>query len=155
MSPKSLLALSLVSAGIFFSQASLRADDSQTPPAPPADNPPPADGQPTPPPHRRMHRPLSLAELTAKLGLTADQQKIIGPILANSRSQAKELRDDDSLSREDKHAKMKEIEAAAKEQIRAALTPEQQKIFDALPSHEGRPPPQGPDSPTPTPPPTT
>jgi hypothetical protein len=42
------------------------------------------------------------------------------------------LRDDDSLSDDDKKAKMKEIQTDQKAQIRALLTPDQQKIFDTL-----------------------
>ena len=77
MNPKLILSLSILSAGLVLSRASLRADDVQPPPpqAPGADAGP-SDAQ-TPPAHRRMHRPLSLAELTAKLGLTADEQKTI------------------------------------------------------------------------------
>ena len=136
MNPKLILSLSILSAGLVLSQASLRADDVQPPPPqPPGADAGPSDGQ-TPPTHKRMHRPLSLAELTAKLSLTADQQKTIGPILANARSQAKDLHDDDSISKEDKRAKMKEILATSKSQIRAALTPDQQKIFDSLPERK-------------------
>jgi Spy/CpxP family protein refolding chaperone len=142
MNPKLLLSLSLVSAGLALSQAALRADDAPPPPAPPppmVDGPPavgqtpPADSQTPPPQRRRGHRPLSLAELTQKLNLTADQQKTIGPIIANARSEAKELHDDESMTPEDKRARMKDILATSKAQIRAALTPDQQKVFDALP----------------------
>jgi hypothetical protein len=99
-----------------------------------------------------MHRPLTLAELTAKLNLTADQQKLIGPILENARSQAKDLHDDDSISQEDKRAKMREILSSSRAQIRADLTPEQQKIFDSVAEHGGRGGQTASPSPTPTPP---
>jgi hypothetical protein len=140
MNPKFLLSLSILTAGLVLSQAPLRADDAQTPPPqpPPAADTPPADGQTPPPAHHRGHRPLSLAELTAKLNLTADQQKTIGPILANARSQAKDLHDDDSISQDDKRAKMKEIMTTSRTQIRAALTADQQKIFDTLGEHGGK-----------------
>jgi len=85
-----------------------------------------------------------LEDLTAKLGLTADQQKTVGAIIANSRSQAKALRGDDSISREDRRQKMQEILGTARTQIRAALTPAQQALFDALPANGGGPPPPPP-----------
>jgi hypothetical protein len=91
-----------------------------------------------------------LGELTAKLNLTAEQQKAIGAILANSDSQLKDLRGDDSLSMEDKRAKMKQINESTRSQIRAGLTPSQQKIFDTLPANGGRrgqPPPAAPTEP--------
>jgi len=157
MSLKSLLVLSVVSAAIALNPATLRADDVPTqsqPPTPPDGQAPPADGQTPPPPGHRHggHRQVSLSELTLKLNLTADQQKSIGPIIANSRSQAKDLRADDSLSREDKHAKMKEIEETSRTQIRALLTADQQKIFDTL-AHGPKPAVQSPDS-TPSAPPS-
>jgi hypothetical protein len=74
-----------------------------------------------------------LEDLTAKLTLTADQQKSVGGIIENGHSQAKALRGDDSLSKEDRRAKMKEIMTTTHDQIRTALTPDQQKIFDTLP----------------------
>jgi Spy/CpxP family protein refolding chaperone len=139
MNPKFLLSLSILSAGLILSQAPLRADDATPPPPqPPAADAPPADGQTPPPPHRHGRRPLSLAELTAKLNLTADQQKTIGPILENAKSQGKALRDDDSMSQEDKRAKMKEIMTTSRAQIRAALTADQQKIFDAMGERGGK-----------------
>jgi hypothetical protein len=80
-----------------------------------------------------------LDDLTAKLGLSADQQKGIGAIIDSSHSQAKALRADDSLSKDDKRAKMRAIMASTHDQIRAALTADQQKVFDALPAPGARP----------------
>lgn len=79
-----------------------------------------------------------LADLTRKLDLTADQQKAVAAILASSEAQTRELRGDDSISAEDKRAKMREIFNLTRTQIRAALTPAQQKTFDALPANGGR-----------------
>jgi hypothetical protein len=87
----------------------------------------------------------SLEELTGKLGLSADQQKRIGAIIDAGRGQARALRNDDSLSWDDKRGKMKEIARSTREQIRAALNPDQQKAFDALPPPRGGRP-RGPDS---------
>jgi hypothetical protein len=79
-----------------------------------------------------------LEELTQKLNLTADEQKTVGAIIKNGRSQMQELRDDDSLSKEDRRAKMRAISASTHDQIRAGLTADQQKLFDAMPPGGGR-----------------
>jgi len=137
------VSLSLISIGLALSASAL-ADDPATPPAPPANAPTsPGDGeQPAPPPPQRrghMRQGYVLEDLTAKLNLTADQQKSVGAIIANSHSQAKAVQGDDSLSKEDRHAKMHDIMTAAHDQIRAALTPDQQKIFDTLRAGGGKP----------------
>jgi hypothetical protein len=90
-----------------------------------------------------MRAAFVLADLTAKLGLTPDQQKAIGALIANNDSQLKTLREDDSIAKEDKRANMMTIISTTRGQIRAALTPDQQKTFDALPTrgeHGGKPP---------------
>jgi hypothetical protein len=80
-----------------------------------------------------------LSELTAKLGLTPDEQKSVGSVIANCNGQLKALRQDDSIAKEDKRAQMKTILDTTRGQIRAALTPAQQAIFDTLPTHGARP----------------
>jgi Spy/CpxP family protein refolding chaperone len=162
MKPQFALKLSLLSLGLALSARISPAQDTSSapPPAPPTGAPDaaPADGaQPPPPPpeHHRGHG-FVLEELTKKLGLTPDQQKQVGDIIKAGREQMKALHDDDSMSDEDKRAKMKEDMADTKAQIRAVLTAEQQKIFDTLPTRGPRPqnPPPA-DAPTPTPPPST
>jgi len=147
MKPLPVASLSLLSVGFALSVPSGRADEPANPPAPAATpaSPPtsPADGaQPTPPPgprHQRMRGGYVLAELTEKLGLSADQQKTIGAIIKNNQGQIRELRGDDSLSREDRRAKIREIATSTHDQIRAALSPDQQKLFDAMPAGGARP----------------
>jgi hypothetical protein len=149
MKPNPIIPLFLLSAGLVFSAGALRADDAPaptSPPAAPADQAAPtaapADGTeaPTPPPHRRQ-RGYSVEQLTAKLGLTPDQQKTIGAVITDGQAQAKAARADDSLSDEDRRAKMMGIMKSVHDQIRADLTPDQQKIFDAMPRPGNRPPP--------------
>jgi Spy/CpxP family protein refolding chaperone len=86
-----------------------------------------------------MRRGYVLADLTEKLNLTADQQKTIGGTIRNSQSQMREVRADNSLSVDDRRARMREIMGSTRGQIRAALTPDQQKLFDAMPPGGGRP----------------
>ncbi len=161
MKPTRVFCLSLLSAGLALSLASARADDPSSPPVPP---PPPAipattpgDGQTPPPPrHKHMRAAFILGDLTGKLGLTPEQQKTIGALIVSNDSQLKALREDDSIAKEDKRANMMTIISATRGQIRAALAPDQQKIFDTLPTrgeHGGKPPAT---APAPTPPaPTT
>jgi hypothetical protein len=103
-----------------------------------------------------MHPGFVLGELTAKLTLTADEQKTVGGFIRDCDGQLRALRGDDSLSKEDKRAKMKAIIDATRVQIRGVLTPDQQAIFDTLPTRGGRGqnPNQAPAS-APTAPPTT
>jgi hypothetical protein len=96
-----------------------------------------------------MHPAFVLGELTEKLSLTPDQQKAVGAIIADTDGQLKAVRSDDSIAREDKRAKMKAIVDTARGQIRAALTPAQQQIFDTMPTHGERG--AKPAAPTPTP----
>ncbi len=145
MKPLSLVSLSLLSIGLALSVSTGLADDQTAPPATPA-NPPttPGDGSqpaPTPAPqhHKHMRPGYVLEDLTEKLSLTADQQKGVGAIIESSHTQAKAIQEDDSLSKEDKHSKMRAIMGSTRDQIRAALTPDQQKLFDAMPMPGARP----------------
>jgi Spy/CpxP family protein refolding chaperone len=142
MNPKSLLFAGLaLAAGAW----TVRADD--TPATPPA-NPPPAnpanpDGGHGGPRHGGKHGGMySLGELTKKLSLTADQQTKVGAILKDAREQGKAVKDDTSLSKDDRRNKMRDIAKTAHDQIRALLTADQQKTFDAMP-----PPGHGPGGP--------
>jgi hypothetical protein len=96
-----------------------------------------------PPPHRRRGG-YNLEELTQKLSLTPDQQKSVGDAINSGREQMRAIRSDDSLSDDDKRAKGRELMASTKAAIRALLTPDQQAIFDKLPTRGERPPPPPP-----------
>ncbi len=149
MKPSAILSLSLLSAGLALSASPGAADEPTSPPAPPAapGNPPATPGEgsePTPPPpppqrHMRVRPGYVLEELTQKLSLTADQQKAIGAILRDSQAQMQTVRGDDSLSRDERRAKIRGVLASTRGQVRAALTPDQQKLFDAMPQPGARP----------------
>jgi hypothetical protein len=150
MKTPSLIALCALSLGLVLSTARVRADDPSGPPPPP---PPPGDtspengGEGPGGHHGRRHEPgYSLAELTSKLSLTADQQTKVGAVIDSAKEQSKQLRGDDSLSWDDKRAKMKANAKSTHDQIRALLTADQQKAFDALPPPHGGRPPHNPDS---------
>jgi periplasmic protein CpxP/Spy len=67
--------------------------------------------------------------LSQHLNLTADQKKQLKPILAGEFKQMRAVGEDSSLTQDQKRDKMKQIHEAARPQVQAILTPEQQQIF--------------------------
>jgi Spy/CpxP family protein refolding chaperone len=145
MKPQTAVSLSLLSIGLALTAGTSLAQDAANAPAPTTPPAAPSDGSqaaPTPAPeHRGRRGGFVLEELTQKLTLTPDQQKQVGDLIKSSREQMKALHEDDSMSEDDKRAKMKEITSTTRSQIRALLTPAQQAIFDTLPTRGQRPPP--------------
>src|ERR1700691_5883883 len=70
-----------------------------------------------------------VARMTKRYNLSADQQTQIKPILANQQQQMMALRQDSSLSRDDKMAKMKSIRDDSSTKIQAVLNDTQKKQF--------------------------
>jgi Spy/CpxP family protein refolding chaperone len=85
----------------------------------------------------------------AMLNLTEDQRAKIQPILESSRQQAQAVRNDATLTPEQKHAKMREIHQGAMTQMNSLLTPEQQQQWQQMRQHRG---PGGKHEPPPAPP---
>jgi Spy/CpxP family protein refolding chaperone len=73
-----------------------------------------------------------LQRLTTTLGLSADQQSQIRPILEAARTQAKEIFANTSLSQEEKLTQFKQVLQGAHGQINGILTPAQQTQFAAV-----------------------
>ena len=71
-------------------------------------------------------------ELSAKLKLNDDQKAKITSILEQRRSQMKAIREDTTLSKEQRMAKIMELRKGTDEQIDAVLTPEQKTQLDQL-----------------------
>jgi protein CpxP len=95
-----------------------------------------------------------LKHLDKELSLTADQKAQIKPILEDAHAQSKKLMEDDSIAREDKMPKMREIHEASNTKIRALLTDAQQKKWDAMQKeHHGHMGHGGPEGAPPPPPP--
>ena len=113
-----LTILILLAAGLTFAQPS---QESQAP---------------TPNKHAGMQRGESadqhLQMLSEKLNLTDDQKTKLKPMLQDQMQQMKAVREDSSLSEEQKRAKMKSIHESLHEQINAVLTPEQQAKFKQM-----------------------
>jgi periplasmic protein CpxP/Spy len=85
--------------------------------------------------HGRRKMPSAdqqLQHMTKVLNLSEDQQAKIKPILEDRQQKMSALMQDNSLSREDRRAKFREIGSSSHEQIRAILTPDQQKKMDEM-----------------------
>ena len=90
--------------------------------------------------HQRMDPDEQVAHMTKRYNLSSDQQTQIKPILVGRQQQMQALRQDSSLSREDKMAKMKSIRDDSSTKIQAILndsqkqkyTEDQQKMQDRM-----------------------
>lgn len=87
--------------------------------------------------HPRMHNRAGdrLQMLAEKLNLTEAQTAAIQPIFAAEANDIKTVRQDNSLSKEEKKGKVLAIREAAKEKIAAILTPEQKTEWVELKEH--------------------
>jgi Spy/CpxP family protein refolding chaperone len=130
-----ILALSLVS-----TLPAAFGQDMAAPPPPPTDAPPPApsDQAPPPPNRRPPQRGYNLKAMTDQLNLTADQVDKVKAILKTQREQGRAVREDTTLSDDDKRAKNMDLMKSTHDQIRALLTEDQQKQFDAMPMNRPR-----------------
>ena len=70
--------------------------------------------------------------LTQRLNLTHDEQNKLKPILDDEAKQVRAVRDDASLSPDQRRARIQQIRKSTRPQIEAVLTPDQQKKFDQL-----------------------
>jgi protein CpxP len=111
--------------------------------AAPASPPPPAAGG-----GQRRNPQQMLQQLKDRLNLTDDQFQQLGQIMQDLRSQGQALRQDTSLSDDDRRTKGQALMKSVHDKIRAMLTADQQKIFDEMPPMMGpggrRPPPPPP-----------
>jgi protein CpxP len=126
--------LILVAAGIMTLAATFAAaqDNQSTPPSPSndqqssmgGDNGHRHHGQPDPAERTR--------ELTKKLKLTSDQQTKVQAVLQSEHTQMESLRQDSSLSQQDRRAKMMDIHQSGDAQIRGLLDSTQQAKWDEM-----------------------
>jgi Spy/CpxP family protein refolding chaperone len=78
------------------------------------------------------HADAHLANLTTKLSLTPEEKGKIKPILDSESAKIDALKMDRSLSSDNRKAKIEPIRDDADKQIRAMLTPAQQKTYDSM-----------------------
>ena len=79
----------------------------------------------------RMDPDKHLARMTACMGLSADQQAKIKPLLEQALKEKQAVRADQNLTREQRQAKMQQQRGQMQEKIKPLLTAEQLKQFDA------------------------
>ncbi len=121
------LALSgLLATGLTLCSAAAFAQQGNPPAAPDAATQQPGNEQWG---HKHMTPDEQVARMTQRYSLTADQQTQIKPILANQHQQMKALRQDTSLSQQDKMAKMKSIRDDSSSKIQAVLNDSQKQKF--------------------------
>jgi protein CpxP len=91
---------------------------------------PDASAQPGGYGHRQPHTPdEQVARMTKRYNLSADQQAQIKPIIADQQQKMMALRQDSSLSRDDKMAKMKSLHEDSSTKIQAILNDTQKQQF--------------------------
>ncbi|MGH9503688.1 MAG: Spy/CpxP family protein refolding chaperone [Terriglobales bacterium] len=130
---RSLVAAAVLAGLLSFGAGSALAQDQQGAAPPPA-----SDQQSGQEMGRHMGRHQmpsvddQVKHLTKKLNLSDDQQAKLKPILEDQRKQMDDLRNDSSLSREDRFSKMREIRQNSDTQIKSVLNDDQQKNFDKM-----------------------
>ena len=117
--PLALMTLTLAGC-VAFSPVSLAQDkknDQTPPPAAPA---------------RRAAQVDRIKTLSEELKLTDEQKEKLKPIVKEFAGKLRELRQDTALSRQDRTAKMREIQAEESKKIKTVLTKEQQEKYDKM-----------------------
>jgi periplasmic protein CpxP/Spy len=82
--------------------------------------------------HRHADPNKEVQHLSKKLNLTADQQSQILPILTERQQQMESIRNDSSLSPQDRRAKMRSAREDADTKLRAVLNDDQKKTYDQM-----------------------
>jgi protein CpxP len=105
-------------------------------------------------PMKPMTADERLQRMTKQLNLTDAQQQQIKPILENESQQMQALRNDSSVSQDDRMSKMMQIHKDSATQIKPILTADQQQKYEQMMNRRGRgpegpPPNQGQDQPPP------
>ncbi|GGA64259.1 hypothetical protein GCM10011507_14840 [Edaphobacter acidisoli] len=105
----------------------LVAQDNSAPPPPAAQ-----DNAGPPPQGRRGGGERDLKRMTKELNLSSDQVSQIKAFNEDSRKQMMALRDDSSLSQDDRRSKMMDIRKASQDKIRGVLNDDQKTKYDAM-----------------------
>jgi protein CpxP len=103
---------------------------AQQPESPPETSAPPPKQGPSGADHGMMDPDEQLARMTTRYSLTAEQQDQVKPILLSQQHKMQGLRQDTTLSREDRMAKMQTIRTDSNAKIKAVLNDDQKKQFD-------------------------
>lgn len=87
----------------------------------------------------RHHRGAKALWVLKQLNLTDDQQAQVKTIVQDSRTQAKAVFDDSTLTKEQKRERVAEIRKATFERVKALLTPEQLQKLEELKKNRPQP----------------
>jgi len=86
--------------------------------------------------------PMGMAKehdrMASRLNLTADQKTKMQSIMESNHQQMKAIEADQSLSQQDKQAKIKQLHESMQSQVNAILTPDQQQKFAQMHEHMGK-----------------
>jgi periplasmic protein CpxP/Spy len=140
-STKIMIVAALAAGALLAGGSSMLAQDSTN--TPPAGGPPPGEHGPG----MKGGRP----DIATALNLTDDQKPKVQEIMKGAMEKRKALREDTSLTPEDKRAKAKEIQDDTATQLKAVLTPEQFAKWQKMSQHMHRPPPGADNGGTPPP----
>jgi len=141
-STKTLFLTALAVGGLLaFGMVANAGDTTNNPPATPPVGAPPPGGP-------GMRGQAGFDRIAEQLNLTDDQKPKVKAILEDQRKKMGDLRDDTSLSREDKMAKRKAVHEDTVTQMKAVLTADQFQKWQAMQPqmgnrHPGGPPPAG------------
>lgn len=108
------------------------AQDPPQPNASPANAPVQSDAAHTRHRQHAIDPDLQAQHMAKRLKLTPEQQSQVVTILTAQRDQAAGLRQDTSLSKEDRQAKMAALRTDSQSKIRALLTDDQKTSFDQM-----------------------
>jgi len=73
-----------------------------------------------------------MEKLAEALGLTDQQKTQLRDLFKSHRSELKAIREDETLSKKEKHEKMKAVMLEIKQQAQSFLTPDQQQKWDQM-----------------------
>jgi Spy/CpxP family protein refolding chaperone len=82
--------------------------------------------------HRQVDPNRQVKMWSKRLNLTADQQSQILPILTNRQQQIAGIQSDNSLSAQDRHAKIRAVREDSDAKIRALLNDSQKQAYDQM-----------------------
>jgi periplasmic protein CpxP/Spy len=117
-------AFSLALSTLFGMSIAMAGSQSQDQSAPPQNGQPAVRPQGDPQHHVQM--------LTKQLNLTADQQKRLLPIIIDRQERINTILHDNSLSKEDRIAKIGSVRDDSDTKIKAVLTDEQKQTYDRI-----------------------
>ncbi|MGO9438138.1 MAG: hypothetical protein ACLPH3_06975 [Terracidiphilus sp.] len=86
----------------------------------------------------RMNPDRQLEHMTKELGLSADQQNQIKPLLVDRQQKMEALFQDQSISQQDRRTRMQSIRQESQGKIEAVLDDQQKQKFEAMQQERGR-----------------